>query len=186
MSLSNTNNASSKKLPGVIIVTPKQIPELVAENIMQCVYDKPSAIAFNHIIQTHKSDVYCFMPLDSIMISTITLIEDILNIYNKFQFINCIYTDHIFQKQIQYLSSINPAVLIKNGIVIETPLFIRNPQLFKEEIKLLCCYEMLLKMAATTVTYHLPKIGFETNHIGLKPPKTQIEQELRIIYEQSN
>lgn len=186
MPISNSNNPNSGKLPGVTIVTPVQIPELTAENIIQCVYTGDAAMAFNEAVQTYKSDVYCFMPPESIMLSPVELIADVLNTYEKFQFINCIYTDNIFKTQIQYLSSINPATLINNGIVVETPLFVRNPQPFKEDIRLLCCYEMLLRLAATTVTYHLPKIAFKVNRISLRPPKAQIDQELHIIYEQSH
>jgi len=186
MSISNPNHSNRQQLPGITIVTPANIPELVTDNIIQCVYDGESAPAFNEAMQTYKSDVYCFMPLHSIMLSPVALIADIFAIYEKFQFINCIYTDNVFKNQIQYLSSLNPATMIHNGIIPETPLFVRNPQPFKEQIKTLCCYEMLLRLAATTVTYHLPKIAFKVNNVCLRPTQLQIAQELRIIYEQSH
>ena len=185
MSISSTNYTSSQKLPGITVVTPVKISELVADNIIQHVYDGPSAVAFNKAIQTYKTDIYCFMSHETIMLDAISLIDTVIKTYDRYQFINCIYTDNLYQEYRQYLSSINPALLINHGVVIETPLFVRNVQPFNENINILCCYEMLLKLASTTVTYHLPMIGFKTNIVSLRPPQSQVEKELRIIYEQS-
>ena len=166
MSISSTNYTSSQKLPGITVVTPVKISELVADNIIQHVYDGPSAVAFNKAIQTYKTDIYCFMSHETIMLDAISLIDTVIQTYDRYQFIN-------------------PALLINHGVVIETPLFVRNVQPFNENINILCCYEMLLKLASTTVTYHLPMIGFKTNIVSLRPPQSQVEKELRIIYEQS-
>lgn len=183
MSIPNSNNGSSKKLPGIVIATNQKIIELEhLSHISQCIYGEGSPLSyFNEIIKHYKADLYVFMCPGDTMKEPVKLIDKVLNIYDKFQFINCIYTDIIYNNNTeQYFPS------VPEKYIIETPLFIRHPIPYNTNVKRLYCYNMLLKLAKTSIVYHIPEICFNTTRTPIYPQFTllpEVQEDLKLINE---
>jgi hypothetical protein len=177
-----SNNELVSRISGLNLCTFTKIEIPNNTNLLLLDSNNNEASEFNKSIQgTRNGNIWGFLPKNCTIKKS--NIQYIIDVFDKMGYINYIYSDGIVNGQHIYY----PSYPTNNSPIFkQSPLFIRNPiDLFNSSLNHLYFYHMLLILEQRCLGLHIARPLYTiTNH--QTPTEQEVQQELGIIYGQSN
>jgi len=116
---------------------------------------------FNKILSQKNKRLYVFT--DTSIIIDIQPLEEVVEIFNQYPEVYCVYTDHILSDRVKYniyFPSFHQGVC--NNTIINTPLICRGDIgiQFDTTLKYLYYHDFLKRVSQTKICWHVPKLLF--------------------------